>query len=260
MRLRLAVVIGWATEQDSLFLRFFVFYSWVSLGHNSVDSYHSYTLTLSGEELKVLMKCRKQLCSLFKAFGCVVTNLSDLKRRVKHETSHHFVLRICLMSSSLCSAMQGLALADGRSFFTGGTRLATRSVSAAPLSDDGFFVEAAHKKGAGSTKNGRDSISKRRGVKVYGMQKVKAGGIIIRQLGTKVRHSLPLSLLPHTGHLLSFQFHPGENVGLGRDYTIFAKEEGIVLFERGKKSRKLVRSSRSLIVCAHTFCLDLGLP
>ena len=90
------------------------------------------------------------------------------------------------MSRSLCSAIKGLSLTDGGCFYGGDSRLATRSVSAAPLSDDGFCIEAAHKKGAGSTKNGRDSISKRRGVKVYGMQKVKAGGIIIRQVGTKV--------------------------------------------------------------------------
>jgi large subunit ribosomal protein L27 len=70
----------------------------------------------------------------------------------------------------------------------------------------------AHKKGQGSVKNGRDSVSKRLGVKKFGSQTVVAGNIIIRQRGTK--------------------FLPGRNVGLGRDYTIFALVDGIVLFDR----------------------------
>ena len=78
----------------------------------------------------------------------------------------------------------------------------------------------AHKKGQGSSRNGRDSNSQRRGVKVFGGQKINAGSIIIRQLGTKV--------------------HPGINVGMGRDYTIFAKIDGIVKFERMDKKRKKV--------------------
>ncbi|MEM5948906.1 50S ribosomal protein L27 [Spirochaetia bacterium 38H-sp] len=75
----------------------------------------------------------------------------------------------------------------------------------------------AHKKGGGSSKNGRDSKSKRLGVKRFGGQMVKAGEIIVRQRGTK--------------------FHPGNNVGLGKDFTIFAKTEGVVKFRlrRGKK-------------------------
>jgi len=78
----------------------------------------------------------------------------------------------------------------------------------------------AHKKGQGSSRNGRDSNSQRRGVKVFGGQSINAGGIIIRQVGTKV--------------------HPGKNVGLGRDYTIFAKIDGVVKFERLDKTRKKV--------------------
>jgi len=78
----------------------------------------------------------------------------------------------------------------------------------------------AHKKGQGSSRNGRDSNAQRRGVKVFGGQAINAGGIIIRQLGTKV--------------------HPGNNVGLGRDYTIFAKIDGVVKFERLDKKRKQV--------------------
>ncbi len=75
----------------------------------------------------------------------------------------------------------------------------------------------AHKKGGGSSKNGRDSAGQRRGVKRFGGQLVKAGNIIVRQLGTK--------------------FHPGKNVGLGKDYTIFALIDGIVKFERKDKTR-----------------------
>jgi large subunit ribosomal protein L27 len=78
----------------------------------------------------------------------------------------------------------------------------------------------AHKKGQGSSRNGRDSNAQRRGVKVFGGQTINAGGIIIRQLGTKM--------------------HPGNNVGLGKDYTIFAKIDGIVKFERLDKKRKKI--------------------
>lgn len=78
----------------------------------------------------------------------------------------------------------------------------------------------AHKKGTGSTRNGRDSNAKRLGVKKYGGQVVRAGNIIIRQRGTK--------------------FHPGNNVGRGNDDTLFALVDGVVTFERKGKSRKKV--------------------
>ena len=79
----------------------------------------------------------------------------------------------------------------------------------------------AHKKAGGSTRNGRDSNSKRLGVKVYGGQEINAGGIIIRQRGTK--------------------FHPGLNVGIGQDHTLFAKSHGVVRFVRkGTLNRKYV--------------------
>ena len=78
----------------------------------------------------------------------------------------------------------------------------------------------AHKKGQGSSRNGRDSNAQRRGVKVYGGEAVSAGAIIIRQLGTRI--------------------HPGRNVGIGKDYTIFAKIDGVVKFERFGKDRKKV--------------------
>ena len=79
----------------------------------------------------------------------------------------------------------------------------------------------AHKKAGGSTRNGRDSQSKRLGVKRYGGEAVKAGNILVRQRGTK--------------------FHPGQNVGCGKDYTLFAKIDGRVEFQtKGLKSRKFV--------------------
>jgi large subunit ribosomal protein L27 len=79
----------------------------------------------------------------------------------------------------------------------------------------------AHKKAGGSTRNGRDSESKRLGVKIFGGQAIKAGSIIIRQRGTAV--------------------HPGLNVGCGRDHTLFAKADGVVKFEtKGPKNRKFV--------------------
>ncbi len=78
----------------------------------------------------------------------------------------------------------------------------------------------AHKKAAGSSRNGRDSAGQRRGVKIFGGQRVKAGNIIVRQLGTK--------------------FHPGENVGVGKDFTLFAKINGIVAYERHGRSRQKI--------------------
>jgi len=78
----------------------------------------------------------------------------------------------------------------------------------------------AHKKAGGSTRNGRDSNGQRRGVKRYGGEPVRAGNILVRQVGTKI--------------------HPGENVGLGNDYTLFAKIDGVVAYERVGRSRKKV--------------------
>lgn len=87
----------------------------------------------------------------------------------------------------LGTAFIGAKLNCGAAFLAGRPVLQQRApMRAAPLVP--ATIEAAHKKGAGSTKNGRDSVSKRRGVKVYGGQPVPAGGIIIRQLGTKVGH------------------------------------------------------------------------
>jgi large subunit ribosomal protein L27 len=78
----------------------------------------------------------------------------------------------------------------------------------------------AHKKAGGSSRNGRDSNGQRRGVKRFGGNRVKAGNILVRQVGTKI--------------------HPGNNVGIGKDFTIFAKIDGIVAYEREGRSRKKV--------------------
>ncbi|WP_071145403.1 50S ribosomal protein L27 [Bacteroides ihuae] len=78
----------------------------------------------------------------------------------------------------------------------------------------------AHKKGVGSSKNGRESASKRLGVKIFGGETCKAGNIIIRQRGTA--------------------FHPGNNMGMGKDHTLFALVDGVVCFKKGKEDRRSV--------------------
>ena len=78
----------------------------------------------------------------------------------------------------------------------------------------------AHKKGVGSSKNGRDSNAQMRGVKRFGGQKVTAGSILVRQCGTKI--------------------HPGNNVGMGGDYTLFAKIDGVVKYTTRSRSKKVV--------------------
>ena len=78
----------------------------------------------------------------------------------------------------------------------------------------------AHKKGEGSVKNGRDSNSKRLGVKIFGGQPAVAGNIIVRQRGTV--------------------YHPGKNVGVGKDYTLFALTDGVVEFKKGRQNRTFV--------------------
>ena len=78
----------------------------------------------------------------------------------------------------------------------------------------------AHKKGQGSSRNGRDSPGQRRGVKVFGGQAARAGNILVRQVGTRI--------------------HPGKNVGMGRDYTLFALIDGVVKFEHKNKQRMQV--------------------
>ena len=78
----------------------------------------------------------------------------------------------------------------------------------------------AHKKGQGSSRNGRDSNAQRRGVKVFAGQKIHAGSINVRQVGTKI--------------------HPGNNVGMGKDFTLFSLIDGVVKFERLDKTRKKV--------------------
>lgn len=78
----------------------------------------------------------------------------------------------------------------------------------------------AHKKGGGSSRNGRDSAGKRLGVKRFAGQRVRAGNILIRQVGSRI--------------------HPGRNVGMGKDYTLYAKIDGVVAFQKIGKDRKVV--------------------
>ena len=86
----------------------------------------------------------------------------------------------------------------------------------------------AHKKGEGSVKNGRDSQSKRLGVKIFGGQAAIAGNIIVRQRGTV--------------------YHPGKNVGVGKDFTLFALTDGVVEFKKTKQNRTLVSVTASEVV------------
>ena len=83
----------------------------------------------------------------------------------------------------------------------------------------------AHKKGQGSSKNGRDSNAKRLGVKTYGGQTIRAGGIIVRQRGT--------------------QFHPGRNVGIGRDHTLYALADGVVEFAQGGRRVNVLEPAKT---------------
>jgi large subunit ribosomal protein L27 len=96
----------------------------------------------------------------------------------------------------------------------------------------------AHKKGTGSTRNGRDSNSKRLGVKHYGGEKVRAGNILMRQRGTK--------------------FYPGINVGIGSDDTLFALVDGVVAFEYKSKTRKQISVYPPVVATVATIVADDG--
>lgn len=162
------------------------------------------------------------------------------------------------MAGALVSSFTGVQL--GCNCRTAQLRPLASRPSPARFSPAVAPIEAAHKKGAGSTKNGRDSNSKRRGVKVYGGQAVGAGGIIVRQLGTHVRllasqnvawccsrdcHNfgcggdsirMPTTeSIQHDRNAAPLpQFHPGPGVGLGKDYTLYATRPGVVHFHMTK--------------------------
>lgn len=124
----------------------------------------------------------------------------------------------CAFVATMCFGLAGIEYVSPGALFVAPTVAPVAAAGMYAPRPSGYSTALeAHKKGAGSTKNGRDSNSKRRGVKVYGDQPVKAGGIIIRQVGTV--------------------WHPGVNTAMGRDFTIFAKDEGVVKFEhrQGKK-------------------------
>ncbi|KAK4340696.1 hypothetical protein RND71_039197 [Anisodus tanguticus] len=126
------------------------------------------------------------------------------------------------VSLSLVGAFKGLSLSSSNSFLRGGDFgvVPKFSVVSFPLKSPLLTIESAHKKGAGSTKNGRDSPGQRLGVKIFGDQHAKPGSIIVRQRGTK--------------------FHPGKNVGLGKDHTIFSLIDGLVKFEKFGPDRKKI--------------------
>ncbi|KAF7819416.1 50S ribosomal protein L27, chloroplastic [Senna tora] len=128
------------------------------------------------------------------------------------------------MSFSIVGAFKGLSLASSSSssFFNGDCgriSMVPKPLVSFPRNIP-LTIQNAHKKGAGSTKNGRDSKGQRLGVKIFGDQAAKAGSIIVRQRGTK--------------------FHAGKNVGLGKDYTIFSLIDGVVKFEKFGPDRKKV--------------------
>ncbi|KAK0588995.1 hypothetical protein LWI29_008256 [Acer saccharum] len=128
------------------------------------------------------------------------------------------------ISLNLASAFKGLSLSSSNSssYLKGDFNVAPNFVTLPLIQHSPFTltIESAHKKGAGSTKNGRDSPGQRLGVKIYGDQAAKPGAIIVRQRGTK--------------------FHPGKNVGLGKDHTIFSLIDGLVKFEKYGPDRKKV--------------------
>lgn len=128
-------------------------------------------------------------------------------------------------SFNLMVSFKGLSLSSNSkySFLRGefaGSALSLPAKSPLSVSPFPLTIESAHKKGAGSTKNGRDSRGQRLGVKIYGDQVAKPGAIIVRQRGTT--------------------FHPGKNVGLGKDYTIFSLIDGLVKFEKYGPDKKKV--------------------
>ncbi|XP_076917441.1 large ribosomal subunit protein bL27c-like [Bidens hawaiensis] len=128
------------------------------------------------------------------------------------------------VSFNLVGAFKGLSFcsSSSSSFLKGefGSVPLARKVSFQLPAKTPLTIQNAHKKGAGSTKNGRDSRGQRLGVKIYGDQVAKPGAIIIRQRGTKV--------------------HPGKNVGIGKDHTIFSLIDGLVKFEKFGPDRKKV--------------------
>ncbi|CAA7013169.1 unnamed protein product [Microthlaspi erraticum] len=130
------------------------------------------------------------------------------------------------MSLNLIGSFKGLSLSSTSSFLRGDLHFPTKTSFTVTLPLENLqapvplTIKSAHKKGAGSTKNGRDSPGQRLGVKIYGDQVAKPGAIIVRQRGTK--------------------FHAGKNVGIGKDHTIFSLIDGLVKFEKFGPDRKKI--------------------
>lgn len=148
--------------------------------------------------------------------------------RAELRTANKMAPSACLASSASSFACRNLSLLKAPQ-----SKAPAQGVSVLP-------VECAHKKGAGSTKNGRDSVSKRLGVKIYGDQACIAGNIIVRQRGSTVGSShwktsaFIFALVTSVIFMNEVQWHAGNNVGEGRDYTLFAKIDGVVKFEKIK--------------------------
>ncbi|XP_004499828.1 large ribosomal subunit protein bL27c [Cicer arietinum] len=135
-------------------------------------------------------------------------------------------MAVC-MGFNIATAFKTLSLSSSSSsstsssFLTGSSSLRpATSVTLPRIQRSALIIRNAHKKGAGSTKNGRDSAGKRLGVKIYGDQVAKPGSIIVRQRGTK--------------------FHTGKNVGIGKDHTIFSLIDGVVKFEKYGPDKKKI--------------------
>ncbi|KAK2440124.1 Ribosomal protein L27 family protein [Trifolium repens] len=135
-------------------------------------------------------------------------------------------MAVC-MGFNIATAFKSLSISSSSSssssssFLSGSSSLRmTPSVSLPRIQRSALVIRNAHKKGAGSTKNGRDSAGRRLGVKVYGDQVAKPGSIIVRQRGTK--------------------FHAGKNVGIGKDHTIFSLIDGVVKFEKYGPDKKKI--------------------
>ncbi|GAU20870.1 hypothetical protein TSUD_120620 [Trifolium subterraneum] len=131
---------------------------------------------------------------------------------------------VVCMGFNIATAFKSLSISTSSSsspFLSGSSTIRmTPSVSLPRIQRSALIIRNAHKKGAGSTKNGRDSAGRRLGVKVYGDQVAKPGSIIVRQRGTK--------------------FHPGKNVGIGKDHTIFSLIDGVVKFEKFGPDKKQI--------------------
>ncbi|KAI8541303.1 hypothetical protein RHMOL_Rhmol08G0051500 [Rhododendron molle] len=175
------------------------------------------------DQSAILDKLHEQMDADSTASVLSVEQIQDIvRRRVTPLFRPSRMAATMTMSTSLLAAFKGLTLSStsSSSFLRGEFGSFNLGAKLSPKTKNTLTITCAHKKGAGSTKNGRDSKGQRLGVKIYGDQVAKPGSIIIRQRGTK--------------------FHPGNNVGLGKDYTIWSLIDGLVKFEKFGPDKKKV--------------------